>query len=346
MEKITGWAIELKGYNMPNMKQFQSGRTLIVTSVLMFMIGLGAGYMLWRYPANPFLGAAPGPVASTASVEATVVEDPPVVQSSEFEALVILANKATGSGNYAAAIDLLMLADLSAVSAKDIEEAAYLLSEAVNLRVPQLMQAQRVTEIDALYESLTLAMPERAEFYLRLAEHRMDMGNDQGALPVLAQIENHHQWGGRARELIALITAPEPGTLLADVPLSRSGNQFIVSATLDGRREIRLLIDTGASVTIVAPRVLEGLGYNLGDQKGRFSTANGEVDAPLVGVQSLAVGEQLVSPITVGAIALSRPVEPVDGLLGMDFLKKFEFSLDQRRGVLELRYRRDDRGVL
>jgi len=346
VEKITGWAIELKGYNMPNMKQFQSGRTLIVTSVLMFLIGLGAGYALWRYPANPLLETAPGPEAPTTSVEATLVDNPPVVQPSEFEALVILAKKATGSGNYAAAIDLLMLADLSAVSAKELEEAAYLLSEAVSLRVPQLRQAQRVAEIDALYESLTLAMPERAEFYLRLAEHRMDMGNDQGALPVLAQIENHHQWGGRARELIAVITAPEPGTVLANVPLSRSGNQFIVTASLDGRREIRLLIDTGASVTIVAPKVLEGLGYNLGGQKGRFSTANGEVDAPLVGVQSLAVGEQLVSPITVGAIALSRPVEPVDGLLGMDFLQKFEFSLDQRRGVLELRYRRDDKGVL
>jgi clan AA aspartic protease (TIGR02281 family) len=331
---------------MPNMKQFQSGRMLIVTNIAGFviggfLIGLGAGYALWKYPEDLFLDTDMETELPTAPVQSPVAVNVPEVQPSEFEALVIRANEATGSGNYAAAIDLLMLADLSAVSAQEIEEAAYLLSEAVNRRVSQLSGAQRVAEIDALYESLTLAMPERAEFYLRLAEHRMEMGNDQGALPVLAQIENHHQWGERARELIAEITAPDPGTLLANVPLSRSGNQFIVTARLDGQREIRLLIDTGASVTIVAPQVLEGLGYNLDSRTGRFSTANGEVDAPLVGIQSLTVGEQVVSPITVGAIALPRRARPVDGLLGMNFLQKFEFSLDQQRSVLELHYRRD-----
>ncbi len=266
--------------------------------------------------------------------------------SSEFEDLIIRANQATDSGNHAAAIDLLMLADLSAVSAQEIEEATYLLGEAVNRRVAQLGKAQRMAEVDVLYESLTLAMPEQAEFYLRLAEHRIDMDNKQGALPVLAQIENHHQWGARARELIAMITAPEPGTLLASVPLARSGNQFIVTASLDGQHEIRLLIDTGASMTIVAPQVLEDLGYVLGGQIGRFSTANGEVDAPLIGIQSLAVGDQVVSPVTVGAIALSGRGEPVDGLLGMNFLQKFKFSLDQQRSVLELHQRRDEGDVL
>jgi clan AA aspartic protease (TIGR02281 family) len=114
-----------------------------------------------------------------------------------------------------------------------------------------------------------------------------------------------------------------------------------VTASLDGQREVRLLIDTGASFTVIAPAVLEGLGYVLGGRTGRFSTANGQVDAPLVGIQSLTVGEQLVSPITVGAIALSGRAGSFDGLLGMNFLQKFEFSLDQQRSVLELHFRRD-----
>ena len=40
-------------------------------------------------------------------------------------------------------------------------------------------------------------MPERVEFYLRLAEDRMNMRNEQVALLVPAQIENDHQWAGR-----------------------------------------------------------------------------------------------------------------------------------------------------
>ena len=59
-EKITGWAKELKGYNMPNMKQFQPGQKLIVISVIGgFVIGLGAGYALWKYPEYLLLETVP-----------------------------------------------------------------------------------------------------------------------------------------------------------------------------------------------------------------------------------------------------------------------------------------------
>lgn len=309
--------------------------------IIGFLIGLAVGYGLWEYPEYLLLATAPGTEPSTAPGVRITASNAPEVVPSQFEGLIIRANEATGSGNPAEAVDLLMLADLAASSAREAEEVVYLLDEAMNLRVSQLRQAQRVAEIDALYELVSLAMPERAEFHLRLAEHRMDMGNDQGALPVLAQIENHHQWGLRARELITMITAVEPGVPLVEVPLSRSGNQFIVTASLDDQREIRLLIDTGASVTIVAPSILESLGYLLDGQIGKFSTANGEVDAPMVGIQSLSVGEQLVGPITVGAISLSQGTVPFDGLLGMNFLQEFEFALDQERSVLELNYRRN-----
>ena len=327
---------------MANMKRLESTRKAIVTSMIIgFLIGLGVGYGLWEYPEYLLLATVPGTESSAAPVRRPAAVNAPEVLPSQFEGLIIRANEATGAGNHAEAIDLLMLADLSASSAQEVEEVVYLLDKAMSLRVSQLRQAQRVAEIDALYESVTLAMPERAEFYLRLAEHRMEMGNDQGALAVLAQIENHHQWGVRARGLISMITDVEPGVALVNVPLSRSGNQFIVTASLDGQREIRLLIDTGASVTIVAPSILESLGYVLDGQTARFSTANGEVDAPLVGIQSLSVGGQLVSPITVGAISLSQGSVPFDGLLGMNFLQEFEFSLDQERSLLELNYRRN-----
>ena len=59
------------------------------------------------------------------------------------------------------------------------------------------------------------------------------------------------------------------------------------------------------------------------------------------GFNRLTVGEQVVSPITVGAISLSRRTASFDGLLGMNFLQKFEFSLGQQRSLLELHFRRD-----
>ena len=45
--KTTGWGIELKEYNMPNMKEFKLSRMHIVTGVIGgFVIGLGSGYAL------------------------------------------------------------------------------------------------------------------------------------------------------------------------------------------------------------------------------------------------------------------------------------------------------------
>ena len=72
-----------------------------------------------------------------------------------------------------------------------------LLSKASNSRASHLRQAQQIAQTNGLYESLTLtlAMLGRVGFYLQLVEHGMEMGNEQGALLVLVQIENHHQCG-------------------------------------------------------------------------------------------------------------------------------------------------------
>ena len=45
---------------MANMKQFQLSQMHIVTVVIGgFLIGLGSGYALWKYPRGLFLGTVP-----------------------------------------------------------------------------------------------------------------------------------------------------------------------------------------------------------------------------------------------------------------------------------------------
>jgi len=46
---------------MPNMKEFKLSRMHIVTGVIGgFVIGLGSGYALWKYPRDLFLPTGPG----------------------------------------------------------------------------------------------------------------------------------------------------------------------------------------------------------------------------------------------------------------------------------------------
>lgn len=316
------------------MRYFQNGRLVSATlfTLLGFGGGIGLGFYLWNVPAQKMPGSTVQPVqAEIASKPASVRRTPTPFRQLEQEVIANLVDR-----DFVTALDLLMEADLIASSEAEVRQLSSLLDETVKQRVDQLTALQQFGEIDALYEDLTLSMPERAEYYFLLAQHRIDMDNPEGALPVLAQIENHHQLGGRAREMIDLLSAEGNNLPLAAIPLERSGDQYLVQATVDDSIEVTLLLDTGASMTILAPGILRNLGYALDGRKASFSTANGVVQAPVVSVQSLSLGDQRVGPIVIGAIGLSRGKGKVDGLLGMDYLSGFEFSLDQSAEMLNL----------
>jgi clan AA aspartic protease (TIGR02281 family) len=307
--------------------------------------GLGFAWFFWQVPSETrpaVSGEFDVPDIQTTDSQADDAEsadvDPRRV-STEFERHEQAAINLMSSLQYAAALESLLEADLVAMSDAEIRQVSTLLEEAVRLRVSQLNALGRSNEIDALYERLTFTMPERVEYYILLAEHRIAMDSPDTALPVLAQIENHHQLGGRARELIDSITAVNQQAPVDVVDLRRVRDQYLVTAALDDSISVALLLDTGASMTVVDPDILDRLGYSLTGRQARFSTAGGVVQAPLVSVSALMIGESRVEPLTVGALNIEGHSAEVDGLLGMDFLRHFEFSLDQdaRRLILHSR---------
>lgn len=305
--------------------------------------GFFAGYLYFSEPT--MLESEPGtsgtqprvPALRETSAEARLET---AVAAGDFILLETEAIRLLARGNFGGAVEKLLEADLFVETPADEAQLALLLEEAVRLQVEKLRDRGRLDEIDQLYEHLTLSMPERADYYLLLAEHRIETGYAELALPVLAQIENHHQLGERARELIDAISRPEIPGPVAVIPLERSGDQFLVTARLDGAESVRLLIDTGASVTVVHPLVLDRLGYNLSrSPQGRFLTAGGAVDAPIINIDTLELGGQGLANLSIGALSISIS-RGVDGLLGMDFLSRFRFRVDQDAAQLILDSRR------
>jgi clan AA aspartic protease (TIGR02281 family) len=128
---------------------------------------------------------------------------------------------------------------------------------------------------------------------------------------------------------------PAAAGALAAVPLHRRGNHFLVDARLDDGASVRLLIDTGASMTILTPRALAGSGYRDTGRSALFSTANGRVRAPVYTLDALSVGSWQVSRIDIGVLELDDS-RTIDGLLGMNFLRHFQFFIDQNEAVLRL----------
>ncbi len=304
-----------------------------------FSAGIGLGFYFWHEATQVLPAAISVPaVADTAPKSLSAQRHLTPFQQMEQEVIALIANR-----SFHAALEILMQAELVVLQSEaEVAQLSQLLGETVKRRVDQLMALQQLGEVDALYESLTLSMPERAEYYILLAEFRIDLDNSEAALPVLAQIENHHRLGGRARELIALLSTTDDESPLEAIPLERSGDQFLIQATVDDFVEVTLLIDTGASMTILAPGVLRRLGYSLKGQTVNFSTANGVVRAPLVSLNSFSLGSQRIAPMRIGALELTRVRGKVDGLLGMDFLSQFEFALDQDAQLLNLLSTRSD----
>jgi hypothetical protein len=123
-----------------------------------------------------------------------------------------------------------------------------------------------------------------------------------------------------------------PGSIR--VPVLMIGRSAIVSVTLNYTLNAHLLLDTGASSTMVSQRIASNLAlHNIGSAMGW--TVGGPITRPLARLESLKLGDAEVNNLTVSIHDFS-PDPRIEGLLGMDFLGRFQVSLDLKRHVLVL----------
>lgn len=120
----------------------------------------------------------------------------------------------------------------------------------------------------------------------------------------------------------------------AVTPIGFKNNQVVVPVSVERgnrTRELKLLLDTGASRTVFHRQALEGvIGQNR--RAGAAVTASGE-QIPLYQAQvdRLLIGPFEISPAQVQMLEFKPSAsaqEPHQGLLGMDLLSKVRYELD------------------
>lgn len=123
--------------------------------------------------------------------------------------------------------------------------------------------------------------------------------------------------------------------------LIRIGRLWATRAALTGRggsKVLTLLVDTGATYTIIPVEALESIGQSVATcrEHVRIVTGNGVLMVPRVAIaQFHCLGQQLKPFPVVGHIL--PPVGPIDGLLGMDFLHRCNALIDIASGTLTVR---------
>jgi len=102
-------------------------------------------------------------------------------------------------------------------------------------------------------------------------------------------------------------------------------------------REVNLLLDTGSRFTVLNWDILKDIGYDPAIIGERVSlvTANGIIEAPLLKVESISLGELLCKATEVIAYTIPEFVG-VDGLLGLNFLSHYRTVIDYREKVIEI----------
>jgi hypothetical protein len=113
------------------------------------------------------------------------------------------------------------------------------------------------------------------------------------------------------------------------------GQRIMVDVTVNGTATANLLLDTGADRTMINPRVLVAAGASLARPVGsaRVTGVAGSDEVSFVVVESLQIGEARVGRLPVASYDIGAGG---DGLLGRDFLDRFNVTIDSTNGLVHL----------
>jgi len=257
----------------------------------------------------------------------------------DISALLLMAEIYQATDNAMEAIEILFQAKSYAYTPVSIEQTDKAIRLLVKRYDRQLMASKDYIAQLNLYKRLTELEPEHSLHFIGLAEAYLALGNVADARKALALTEHDAsvstQAGDINRRIEADMTADRQ--YAAEVSLQTLGNQFLVNAVLNNAQKAVLLLDTGASLSIISSELLHALRipHRSTGRNAWFSTAAGRIKAPVITLDSLALDGVVVENIEVGVIG-EFDNNPFDGLLGMNFLRHFEFFIDQDERKLKL----------
>ena len=141
------------------------------------------------------------------------------------------------------------------------------------------------------------------------------------------------------RAIGALGAPPRPRrTQETVIGLTKVPGGWLTEVVINGAWTGPLLLDTGASVTLISPEVARSAGLTIGPDipVAEVQGVAGRTRGSVVTLTSLQVGD--VEARGIRAIVVDLP-SGLHGLLGNSFLARYSFTLDPRQGALRLQPR-------
>jgi len=225
---------------------------------------------------------------------------------------------------------LLLMDMLHTAAVASVRDVKSRLQRAIASSREQRMQTRNYRDLLAFYRQLSSRDGSNQDYILMQAGVLIAMGQLSQASSILQPLLFDAQAAQQAKSLIAKIERITSAQYQLAIPLQRLGEHFLVPVSIDGKAPLHLLLDTGASITLIQ----QGAG-DQGTLRIKLQTANGSITVPATTVASFSLGRFTLHDVQLGLI--SEPVaSQADGLLGMNILKHFDFFIDQKTPALRL----------
>jgi len=260
--------------------------------------------------------ASPAPVASPVVKPSATTQAP--AATSRADAYKLALEKADSAGNIA-------------TSAQSQDDWNLVVS-----RWQQAIQLMRSIPKSSPYRST--AQSKLTQYQRNLAAARKQAARagvgeivaDTGVLPMAPR-----DYSTFDNKPAAVITNPPPsagGVYVARIK-RRAGGTPIIDVTFNGNRTFEMIVDTGASGTVITREMASALGLGIVG-KAKVNTASEKgVEVPLAYLDSIAVGRAVVKGVVV---AIGNSALDI-GLLGHDFFADYDVTV--KRDVVEFRQR-------
>jgi predicted aspartyl protease len=191
-------------------------------------------------------------------------------------------------------------------------------------------------ELAQFTEEVLAIAPNSAQAQWALAQAQFQQGDYSLARQSLNTLLNQPNYQVKSQRLLNNIELALQRPL--SVPLIRKGDHFIVEGVINDSFSVNLLIDTGASISLLSQHVYDEL---VAHTKVKYiddivlTTAGGQVVSPIYEVDEFSLqGYQVKNLIFAVSPYLNLGN---DGLLGMNFLRLFDFHIDQAHNLLRLK---------
>ena len=198
---------------------------------------------------------------------------------------------------------------------------------------------------------LAIGLDRVADLYMEQRNYAQADAVARRVLAVLQKmLDPEHPDVVRVRQKYAVIAremnrqAPAKASVFLDAPTSVQihlvQNLTLLHATFNRSQRAVLIVDTGASLSLITPLLLTRLGLSIPKDAPRreVSVVGGQrIEVPLIIISSLQVGDARVENLEVAVSEVALEAPEIGGLLGGDVLHRFRITLDKnvRRMILE-----------